>query len=150
MSTAKANKALVKRLVDEVINAGDEDALDEICAPELAGRTRRVFGSFRSAFPDWREEIVDIVAEDDRVAGRFRCHGTHRGKFAGAAPTGRRMAVDEVFFLRVEDGRFVGFWALEDERARFRQLGLARSPARPPEAGAADHGRRGGGGHTND
>lgn len=60
------------------------------------------------------------------------------------------MAVDEVFFLRVEDGRFVGFWALEDERARFRQLGLARSPARPPEAGAADHGRRGGGGHTND
>jgi predicted ester cyclase len=123
---AEANKSMVRRLVDEVINAGDMDLLDELFAPELAPRMRRLFGSFRSAFPDWREEIVELVAESDRVVGRFKCYGTHQGEFLGAVPTGRRQEVDEVFFLRVEGGRFVYFWALEDNRARSRQLGLAR------------------------
>ena len=89
MYILEENKALVRRLVDEVINAGDMDLLDELFAPELAPRMRRLFGSFRSAFPDWREEIVELVAEGDRVAGRFKCYGTHRGEFLGAAPTGQ-------------------------------------------------------------
>jgi predicted ester cyclase len=33
---------------------------------------RRELTSFRSAFPDWLEEVMDFVAEDDMVAGRFR------------------------------------------------------------------------------
>jgi predicted ester cyclase len=58
------------------------------------------------------------------VAGRFRCSGTHRGEFLGEAPTGKRMEVEEVFFLWAEGGRFVDFWALEDSLGRMRQLGL--------------------------
>jgi predicted ester cyclase len=46
------------------------------------------------------------------VAGRFRCSGTHLGEFLGNPPTGKRMEVEEVFFLRAEDGRFVDFWGL--------------------------------------
>lgn len=129
MDTLEENKALLRRLVYEVINAGDMELLEELCAPELAPRMRRLFGSFRSAFPDWREEIVELVAEGDRMAGRFKCSGTHKGEFLGAAPTGRRQEVDEVFFLRVKDGRFVDFWSLEDNRTRSRQLTL-------PEVGA--------------
>jgi hypothetical protein len=34
------------------------------------------------------------------------------------------MDVEEVFFVRVEDGRFVDFWALEDSLGRMRQLRL--------------------------
>jgi predicted ester cyclase len=56
--------------------------------------------------------------------------GTHRGKFLGEAPTGKRMEVDEVFFLRVQNGRFVDFWGLEDSLKRMRQLGLIPSPKR--------------------
>ena len=67
---------------------------------------------------------MELVAEGDRVAGRFRCSGTHRGEFLGEAPTGRRMDVEEVFFLRAEDCRFVDFWALEYGLNRLRQLGL--------------------------
>ena len=59
---------------------------------------------------------MDIVAEDDKVAGRFKCPGTHRGEFLGVAPTGKRMEVDKVIFLRVEDGKFVAFWALDSSR----------------------------------
>jgi predicted ester cyclase len=117
------NKAMVRRLV-EGINAGDLGIVDELFAPEQAGRMKRLFGSFLSAFPDWREEIVQLVAEGDTVAGRFECSGTHRGKFLGEVPTGKHVRVDEVFFFRVEDGKFVDFWALEDSLSRLRQLGI--------------------------
>jgi predicted ester cyclase len=127
---SEENKAMVRRLV-EAINEGDEAAtVDELFAPRAARRVKRLFAHFRSAFPDWQEETVQLVAEGDSVAGRFRCSGTHLGKFLGEAPTGKRMEVEEVFFLRVEDGRFVNFWALEDSLGRVRQLGLIPSQKR--------------------
>ena len=132
---SEENKAMVRRMV-EAINAGEEDAaVQELFAPRAARRVMWLFAEFRMAFPDWREEIVELVAEDDTVAGRFRCSGTHRGEFLGEAPTGKRMEVDEVFFLRAEGGRFVDFWALEDSLGRMRQLGLVPAP---------EHGRGGG------
>jgi predicted ester cyclase len=121
---SEENKAMVRRLV-EAINTGDEDeAVEELFTPRAAYRVKRLFAEFRSAFPDWQEEIVELVAEGDTVAGRFRCSGTHQGEFLGAAPTGKRMEVEEVFFLRAEDGKFVDYWALEDSLNRMRQLGL--------------------------
>ena len=124
---SEENKDMVKRMV-EAINAGEEDAaVDELFAPRAARRVKRLFAEFRSAFPDWQEETVELVAEGDTVAGRFKCAGTHRGEFLGEAPTGKRMEVEEVFFLRAEDGKFVDFWALEDSLGRMRQLGLLPS-----------------------
>jgi predicted ester cyclase len=118
---------MVRRLV-EAINAGEEEAaVDELFVPRTARRVKRLFAEFRSAFPDWREEMVELVAEGNSVVGRFRCSGTHLGEFLGEAPTGKRMEVEEVFFLRAEGGRFVGFWALEDSLGRMRQLGLLPS-----------------------
>ena len=109
----------------EAINAGEEEAtVEELFAPRSARRVKRLFAEFRTAFPDWHEEIVQLVAEGDAVAGRFRCSGTHRGEFLGEAPTHKRMDVEEVFFVRAEDGRLVDFWALEDSLSRMRQLGL--------------------------
>jgi predicted ester cyclase len=123
------NKALLRRLL-EAYNTGNMAVVDELFAPELAERARQGFTAYRSAFPDWREEIVDVVAEGDKVAGRFKCSGTHRGgEMMGIPPTGRHMEVDEVYFLRVENGKFVEFWGLEDNLTRMRQLGLL--PPRP-------------------
>jgi predicted ester cyclase len=128
---SEENKAMVRRMV-EAINAGEEDtAVEELFAPRAARRVKRLFAEFRSAFPDWHEEIVELVAEGSTVAGRFRCSGTHLGKFLGEAPTGRRMEVEEVFFLRERDGRFVDFWGLEDSLGRMRQLGFTLSSRRP-------------------
>ena len=123
---SEESKAMVRPLV-EAINAGKEDAaVDELFAPRAARRVKRLFAEFRSAVPDWREEVVELVAEGDTVAGRFKCSGTHWGEFLGEAPTGKHMEVEEVFFLRTEDGEFVDFWALEDDLGRMRQLGLLR------------------------
>ena len=77
---------MVRRTV-EGINAGDiGSTVDELFAPRAARRVKRLFGEFSAAFPDWREEIVELVAEGDAVAGRFRCSGTHRCGFSGEAP----------------------------------------------------------------
>ena len=75
-----------------------------------------------------RPRPTRVIKEGDTVAGRFKCSGTHRGKFLGEAPTGKRMEVEEVFLLRAEDGKFVNFWALEDSMGRMRQLGLIPTP----------------------
>ena len=131
---SEENKAMVQRLV-EGINAGDiEGTVDELFAPQSARRVKRLFTEFHTAFPDWREEIVELVAEGSTVAGRFKCSGTHRGEFLGEAPTGKRIEVDEVFFLQVEGGTFVDFWALEDSLNRMRQLGLLPYGTRSSES----------------
>lgn len=116
------NKALVRRLVDEVINGNDLDVLDELAAPRLAPKLRTAFEQFRAAFPDWRQELVQLVAEDDTVVARFRCTGTQVGDWQGLAATGRAMKVDEVYFFRFADGRVAGMWGLEDTWTRMRQL----------------------------
>jgi predicted ester cyclase len=120
-------KSMVLRLVEAINSAGEAEAVDELFAPRAARRVKHLFAEFRKAFPDWSEEIVELVAEGDTVAGRFRCSGTHLGEFLGERATGRRMKVEEVFFLRAEDGKFVDFWALEDSMGRMRQLGLLPS-----------------------
>jgi predicted ester cyclase len=120
------SKVMVHRMV-EAINANDMDVMDELFVPKLARPTKRSFTAFRTAFPDWRMEIAELVAEGNTVVGRFRCSGTNQGEYKGAPPTGKRMEVDEVYFLRVEDGKFVDFWGLEDDLARMRQLGLLPS-----------------------
>ncbi len=118
---------MVRRLM-EAINAGDMNIVDELFSSELAEPTKRSFTAFRAAFPDWRMEIAELVAEGNTVVGRFRCSGTNQGEFKGVPPTGKRMEVDEVYFLRVDNGRFVGFWGLEDDLSRLRQLGLVSPP----------------------
>lgn len=119
------NKALVHRLVDEVMNQGDVEVVDELFAPSLAPIVRRAFTRFRAAVPDWREEIVELVAEGDTVVGRFACSGTHRGEGLGIAPTGRRFEqVAEVYWLRFKDGKVVDYWGLEDTAGRLQQLGI--------------------------
>ena len=142
------NKAMVRRMVG-AIKAGEEaEAVEELFAPRAARRVGRLFAVFRSAFPDWHEEVVQLVAEGDAVAGRLRCSGTHRGEFLGEDPTCKRMEVEKVFFIRVEDGRFVDFWALEDSLRRMRQLGLIPWRSRTQSAygvpKSAPRGARGG------
>ena len=95
---SEENKAMVRRMV-EGINAGDiEGIMDELFASRAARRVKRLFNEFYSAFPDWREEIIELVAEGNTVAGRFRCsvthldealHGQAHGCGRGLLPAGR-------------------------------------------------------------
>ena len=125
---ASEPKATVRRLVEEVMNEGRLEVLEELYAPRLAAAARGWIVPFRESFPDVRMEIVELVAEGERVVGRFRCSGTHLGAWEGQPPTERRFErVNEVYFFTVREGRIVAAWGLEDTRSRRRQLGLEGS-----------------------
>jgi predicted ester cyclase len=124
-STAERHKALVRRLI-EIVNAGDLGALAEVATGRIAQDAERWIGPFRDAFPDFRMEVANVIAEGDKVVGHFRCSGTHRGEWRGRAPTGRRFeGVDEIYIFGVEEGRLSSVLAVvEDDLTRMRQLGI--------------------------
>jgi predicted ester cyclase len=120
------NKHLVRRLIEEVMNTGNLDLLDEFYEPRLASAARRWIAPFQASFPDMHMDIVDLVAEGNTVVGRFTCSGTHLGEWLGHAPTGRRFTrIDEVYIFTFNDnGKIVKAWGLEDTHKRLSQLGL--------------------------
>jgi predicted ester cyclase len=118
-------KDTVRRFVDEAVNGGRAEVVDELFAPALTGWVRDWFGAFRRSFPDMRMEIVQLVSEGDTVVARFACSATHTGDWRGHAPTGRRFEdVDEVYFFTFDGDRIAEVWGVEDTLDRFRQLAL--------------------------
>lgn len=92
-------------------------------AGEFAEVAKRWVRPFRSAFPDFEMEIVELIAEGDRVVAHFMCSGTHRGEWLGVPATGRRFEnVDEIYIFGVKDGKLVSALGVEDNLARLRQL----------------------------
>jgi predicted ester cyclase len=123
--TADDNKRLVRRLVGEAVGEHDLEVLDEIAAGPFADAARRWVAPFRGAFPDFTMEIVDLIAEGDKVVGHFTCSGTHEGEWLGVPPTGRRFeGVDEVYIFEVRDGKLVSALGVEDNLSRLHQLGI--------------------------
>jgi len=120
------NKRLVHRFV-EIVNERDFDSIDQVASGEIAREARRWVGPVRDAFPDLHMEVIDMIAEDDKVVGYFKCSGTHRGEWRRHPPTGRRSeAIDEIYIFRVEDGKLASaLVTVEDNLTRLRQLGLA-------------------------
>jgi len=123
--TPQRNKQLVQRLV-EMVNQRDFDSIDEVASGRIASEARRWVGPFRESFPDFRMDVVDVIAEGDKVVGFFKCSGTHEGEWRGHPPTGRRFeGIDEVYAFRVEEGRLASaLVVVEDNLTRLRQLGL--------------------------
>lgn len=122
---AEENKKLVRRLIQEAVGQRKLDVLDEVAAGEFARAARRWVQPFRGAFPDFEMEIVDLIAEGDKVVGHFKCSGTHRGEWLGVPATGRRFErVDEIYVFNVRNGKLVSAVGVEDNLTRMRQLGI--------------------------
>jgi steroid delta-isomerase-like uncharacterized protein len=135
MTVLEANKALVRRYYDSVLNGRDAGVLDELLAADFrsqaadgsvagAGDFRRALLASLAAFPDLHVEVVDQLAEGDRVATRWHASGTHEGLFAGIPPTGRRVRVNAVHIHRIGDGRIAEHWEQIDTLGMLRQLGI--------------------------
>ena len=126
MTDLEHNKDLVRRLV-QIVNERAFDDIAEVASGQIAREAPRWVGPFAQSFSDFRMELVDVIAEDDRVVGYFKCSGTQRGEWRGNPPTGRRFEdIDEVYILRVKDGKLDSAVAVvEDNLTRMRHLGLA-------------------------
>ena len=125
--SADENKLLVRRFVVEAVGRHNLEILDELAAGEFADAAMRWVQPFRSAFPDFEMEIIELIGEDDTVVAHFRCSGTHRGEWLGVPPTGRRFEnVDEIYIFHVSDAKLVSAFGVEDNLTRLRQLGISR------------------------
>jgi glyoxylase-like metal-dependent hydrolase (beta-lactamase superfamily II) len=82
-----------------------------------------------AAFPDFAFEVVDLVAQDDRVVVRWKARATFAGpgSFQGLAPNGARIAIEGADVVRVRDDRIVHNDAYTNGLDLLRQLGA--SPA---------------------
>ena len=119
------NKLLVRRFIEEAVTKRNIGAVDDFAAGGFADSAKSWVSPFRSAFPDFDMEVVELVGEGQKVVGHFRCSGTHEGEWLGRGPTGRRFeGVDEIYIFEINDGKIVSAYGVEDNLSRMRQLGL--------------------------
>jgi steroid delta-isomerase-like uncharacterized protein len=135
------NKVLVRDFVDAV-NRQDWPAVRRIvdpefvrhsvaagepgvrCAEDLIAFLRTEF----ETFPDAVETLLDLVAEDDKVAARHRFRGTQLGPMGPHPPSGRVLSATYLAIYRIEGGRITEAWAEWDNLHGLRQLGHASTP----------------------
>jgi steroid delta-isomerase-like uncharacterized protein len=123
-------KAIVNCLFAECLNEGDLSVADQLVSPDFTGPSGKGPESFkamisplRQGFPDLRFTIQEMVAEGSRVVVRWTSYGTHRGMFAGTAPTGRQVSNEGIGIYRVEDGKIVESWSHVDRLGVLQQIG---------------------------
>ncbi len=96
------------------------------CSPSS---TRVIAEAWTTAFPDWRFELLDVIAQGDRVVARVPYVGTFTNPILGVTPTGRTARVDEVIIFRLSGGRVAEAWEVFDEAGMWRQLGASPPPS---------------------
>ena len=137
--SAKENKALVHRFVEEFWNEGNTAPADELMAVDAAihmptgeklnlDELKSFAGAWRESFPDWHSTFEELIAEGDRVAERWTGRGTHRGELWGIPPTDERVEGPGSVFYRIVDGKIVEFRAQFDMMGLMQQLGTVPGP----------------------
>jgi steroid delta-isomerase-like uncharacterized protein len=109
------NKAVARRFI-KAANSGDPVALkrvlaDDFVARSLAGDMRMgpeavvLLADRLKAVPDFRSQIIDIIAEGDRVVVLGRDTGTPVAEYMGIPATGKHFDVTWVDVYRIVEGR---------------------------------------------
>ena len=141
--SVEQNKALFRRLVEEVFNKGNVSTIDEFLAPNFVERevlppgtpsgregVKQLTMMFRTAFPDFNVSIDDMIAEGDKIVARTTWSGTQNGEFMGIPSSGKRVSFDVIDIIRISEGKGVEHWGVMDSSALMQQLGVI--PAGPP------------------
>jgi predicted ester cyclase len=128
-----ANRKVVKKY-HEVWSNGQVTELNKILAPEfvchfingiewkgIEGANNSI-SSHRKSFPDWNEEIVDMISEGDKVVTRYKSTGTQRGTFNGLDSTGKKVTIYETSIYRIANGKIVEQWGFPDALGLNSQL----------------------------
>jgi steroid delta-isomerase-like uncharacterized protein len=84
---------------------------------------KRLLAGVIDAFPDLHHDIVDMVAERDKVAVRLNVTGTHKGEFQGIPTTGKKLSLDEMGFMTIIDGKITEGWISSDTMRLMQQIG---------------------------
>jgi len=137
-------EAMLRRMFDEIINAGRLDVADELFAEDyvdhgpmgdLAGRGtfKQLVAQWRDAVPDVHCEVDAVIRQGDLCAWLVRTTGTHTGNGLGFPATGKRFETVSANIGRVRDGRAVEHWSEQGLFPMLAQLGVL--PVPQPAAG---------------
>ena len=129
----EANRDIAKSY-HRVWSDGQLTELDKILAPDfvchfingiewkgIEGANNSIT-SHRKSFPDWKEEIVDMVSEGDKVVTRYKSTGTQLGAFNGLDSTGKKVTIYETSIYRIANGKIAEQWGFPDALSLNNQL----------------------------
>lgn len=132
---SKENNIALQQKFGEAVNTGNleklRDLVAETCmehdpAPDQqAGPQGYIdfFSTMRSAFPDFKLEVIQLVADEDNVSFAYTATGTHQGEFMGLPATGKSFSARGLQISRFENGKMVERWGSSDELGILKQLG---------------------------
>jgi predicted ester cyclase len=128
----------VRRALEEVMNKGNVDALDQIDDPgvvfhmypfpDVKGRegVKKMFRTFGSSFSGTHAVFEEMISEGDLIAGRFTARMKHTGvnPMFPVPPTGKEVVLTGCFFVRLKDGRTIEVFEYDDMLGLLQQLGV--------------------------
>lgn len=136
MSSPEEAKEIIRRWNEEGWSGGRYELAYEIISPDMivhgAGGQTVGMGpdglidlirTWRTAFPDGRMEIDDLIVEGDTVAIRNSWYGTQQADFYGIPPSGKPVAVTSVGIDRVREGLVTEGWGELDMVGMMQQVG---------------------------
>jgi steroid delta-isomerase-like uncharacterized protein len=135
--------AILQRWFDEIWNKGIIDTVDELLAEDAVmwGTTRpdqsslggaefkQFYHRQRSATPDVKINLDQVVQEGDTAFARWTVTATHTGDGLGIPPTNKELKLTGMSACRVRDGKIVESWNIWDQIGMARQLALLDGPA---------------------
>ena len=114
---SEANKAVVRKVLEEVWNGKKHDRIDEFYAtdfvnvdpssPEVKNleQFKQYIAELNAGFPDQQVTIDDLVAEGDKVVKQWSAKATHTGDFMGIPPTNKKTSMSGITIYRIVDGK---------------------------------------------
>ena len=117
------NKALMRRIYEEMWNAGNPSFAVEIF--ERPEGVERFVSQFLSSFPDLQHTIEEMIEEGNQVAVQFSARGTHQGQWMQFPPTGKSIQYSGVTVARIESDKIVKHYTWWDKSGLVEQISKA-------------------------
>jgi predicted ester cyclase len=135
-STPEQNKEVVRRYIEDCLNGGKMDLIDEIFSPAMREKVKAFHAGDggEGPFPDGLEEIKDLVAEGDKVMARWIFRATHTGEFLGIPATGKKIEVTGYSVYYFKDGLIAWDTMSMEWTDAIEQLGARIVPPEPQPA----------------
>lgn len=121
------NKAFIRRYLDAINGKPKTESVIRLFVAEQP-LTEHILAA-ESAFPLYRIDPEEILAEGDLVSLRGIIRGVHNGPFMGLPPTGKPVEFSLFITYKIQDGKIVDHWMLTDNMTMMQQIGMMPASA---------------------